>query len=127
MKPAAPALATWAAAGLLFASPVLAAGDPVQGKAVFSRCASCHSIDPGRTMIGPSLARVMGRKAGSLDGFVYSPAMRHYGQAWDEASLDSFLASPSKAVPGTRMTFAGLPDPKDRANLIAYLKSISVK
>lgn len=115
------ALLATAATGL---SLPAAAQDAAAGAGVFQNfCAVCHSVDkPPRSKIGPSLVGVVGRKAGTSAGFNYSSAMKARGQVWTAASLDAFLAAPSKAVPGTSMTFAGVKDPAKRASLIAYLK-----
>ncbi|TNE41420.1 MAG: cytochrome c family protein [Sphingomonadales bacterium] len=109
--------------GMMSVAPAHAAGDAAKGKTLYSRCAICHSLDAGKNMIGPSLSKVMGRKAGTLTGFSYSPAMKKYGKAWNTQTLDTYIAAPMKAVPGTKMVFAGLSNPKDRADLIAYLQS----
>lgn len=101
-------------------SPALAAGDPQHGSEVYERCMGCHAI--GREVVGPDHAGLYGRKAGSLPGYDYSPAMRAFGQVWDDATLDRFLTNPRGVVPGTKMGFAGIPDARDRADLIAYLK-----
>lgn len=101
-----------------------AAQDAAAGATVFqSFCAVCHSVDrPARNKIGPSLLGVVGRKAGTAPGFGYSSAMKARGQVWTAASLDAFVAAPSKTVPGTSMAFAGVKDVAKLANLIAYLK-----
>lgn len=90
----------------------------------FAQCAACHSVEPGKNGLGPSLAGVVGRKAGTGAGFAYSDAMKAYGKTWDEASLDTYLAAPMKVVPGTRMTYAGLTDAAQRKELIEYLKTL---
>lgn len=100
-----------------------AAGDPGRGKVVFARCAACHSMEPAKKTIGPTLAGVLGRKAGTLPGFTFSPAMKKYGGVWDVKTMDAFLAAPTKTVPGTRMVFMGLPKAEDRADLIAYMQA----
>ncbi|WP_176590992.1 cytochrome c family protein [Sphingobium sp. EM0848] len=116
------------AAAVLIASPVLAqTGDAAKGKAVFARCMACHTVDPGVNRLGPSLAGVIGRTSGSVPGFAYSPAMKNAKIRWDAKSLDAFLTKPAAQVPGSKMIFAGLPNPADRANLIAYLASASKK
>ena len=97
-------------------------GDPQHGQQLFVRCASCHTIGQSGGRIGPSLNGVFGRKAGSAAGFNYSPAMKNSGFTWDQATLARFLQAPMKTVPGTRMAFPGLPDAKDQADMIAYLK-----
>ena len=98
-----------------------AAADPTAGKMIFAKCAACHSITPGENRLGPSLAGVVGRKAGSLPGYNYSPAMKNSGLTWNTATLDAYLANPRAKLPGIKMIFAGLPKPEDRANVIAYL------
>ena len=116
-------LATTATVGFLlltFASALGAAGDPVRGAQVYHRCQGCHSIDANR--VGPRHAGLFGRSAGSLDDYNYSDAMRASGIVWDETTLDRFLTAPRKFIPGTKMPFAGIPDPQERADLIAYLK-----
>lgn len=97
------------------------AGDPVKGKTVFARCAACHDLNTGKTLLGPSLKGIVGRKVGSVANFAYSPAVKTKGGTWTPQALDTFITAPMKAIPGTRMPFAGLPNPDDRANLIAYL------
>ena len=101
----------------------LAAGDPQAGEAVYSRCLACHSLEVNRT--GPKHCGLFGRRAGSVPGYDYSPAMKRSKLVWNEKTLDRFLADPSKTVPGTTMTYAGVPDAKERADLIAYLKQQS--
>ena len=99
----------------------LAAGDPKAGEAVYSRCLACHSLAYHRT--GPRHCGLFGRLAGSAPGFEeYSAAMTRSKLVWNESTLDRFLADPLKAVPGTTMTYAGVKDAKERADLIAYLK-----
>ena len=112
------------AAGALavaFAGSAQAAGDPARGKTVFDQCSGCHVLT-GQGFGGPALAGVVGRKAGAAAGFSYSKAMTDSGITWSEDKLDKFLISPSDLVPGTSM-FANLPDPQDRADVIAYLKT----
>lgn len=98
----------------------LAAGDPAAGEAVYSRCLGCHAVEYNRT--GPKHCGVVGRRAGGVAGYEYSAAMRRSRLVWTEAALERFLADPPGTVPGTTMTYAGVPDAKDRADLIAYLK-----
>jgi cytochrome c len=94
------------------------------GQRQFLRCASCHAVEAGQaTRIGPNLHGVVGRPAGSLPGFAYSPAMKAQHFVWTEAKLDQWLTRPGAVVPGTAMAFAGLPKPEDRAALIAYLST----
>jgi cytochrome c2 len=93
------------------------------GEAVFKKsCAICHTLEAGKNKIGPSLAGVVGRKAGSVAGFAYSAANKDSGDIWDEPTLDAYLTAPQKFMPGTKMVFVGLKDPGDRKALIEYLK-----
>ena len=96
-------------------------GDPVHGKAVFDQCKVCHSLDAGKNGVGPSLKGIVGTKAAEVPGFTFSPAMQKSGLVWTPATLSDFLTAPMKKVPGTKMPFAGLSDPKDRDDVIAYL------
>ncbi len=100
------------------------AQDTTAGKALFTQCSVCHSID-GSNGVGPSLQGVMGRKAGTFPGFRYSRAMKFSGLLWDSNNVDQYLTDPQKALPGNVMPFAGLPDPKIRAALIAYLNTLN--
>jgi len=110
-----------ALAACLALAPALAlpAGDPARGEAVYARCFACHSLDADRT--GPRHCGLLGRRAGSVPGFDYSPAMRASGIVWNAKSLDRFLADPVGTVPGTSMGYAGIKDARERADLIAYL------
>ena len=90
----------------------------------FAICKSCHAVEKGKTVIGPSLFGIVGTKAGDVAGYSFSPAMKASGLTWDDATLDAFLTSPMKAVPGTRMTYAGQSDPAKRAEIIAYLTTL---
>ncbi|GGD85809.1 hypothetical protein GCM10011515_01810 [Tsuneonella deserti] len=92
--------------------------------AAFMQCKVCHTTEPDRNLIGPSLAGVYGRRAGSLAGYPYSTAIKQAGLTWDEGTLDTFLTSPMKAVPGTKMTYAGIKDPAARREVIAYLETL---
>ena len=115
-------MASLALAGL---GPQAQAADPAAGKAVFgSLCSICHSVQPGKNGIGPSLFGVVGRKTGSVPGFHYSPANQNANLTWDEATLDKYLQSPRAVIPGTIMTYAGLKDDTKRADLIAYLATL---
>jgi cytochrome c len=100
------------------------AGDPEHGHIVFARCQICHSAVPGgQDMIGPNLSAVIGRKAGSKPGFVYSDGLKAAGFVWTPQRLDTWLTNPRAMIAGTKMSFAGLSDAKDRADVIAYLAS----
>jgi cytochrome c len=112
---AAPAL-------MLIAGPVLAEGDAAAGEKLFVKCKTCHTLEAGKNKVGPSLAGLIGRPAGSIADFNYSDAMKASGLTWDEATLDAYLADPKGKVPGNKMIFPGVKKPEDRANLIAYLK-----
>ena len=93
------------------------------GETLFKKnCAICHTLEAGKNKIGPSLAGVIGRKAGSVLGFAYSAANKSSGDVWNAQTLDSYLADPRKFMPGTKMVFAGLKNPDDRKALIEYLK-----
>jgi len=101
------------------------AGDPDAGQAVFkTQCSICHSVVPGRNMVGPGLFGVVGRKSGSVDGFHYSAANKGADIVWDAAILDKYLTAPKEVVPGTIMTYLGLKDDAKRADLIAYLETL---
>ena len=101
-----------------------AAGDPVKGKTVYARCMVCHAPVAGRNGIGPSLAGVVGRTAGTAPAFAYSPAMKASAITWTPTTLDKYLINPRAMVPGTKMIFMGLPNAPDRENLIAYLATL---
>jgi len=101
----------------------LAEGDAAAGEKVFKKCKTCHSFDPGKRKLGPHLMGVVGRKAGSVEGFKYSKAMAGSDITWDEASLDEFLKKPKAFLKGTKMSFGGLKKDDQRADVIAYLKA----
>lgn len=109
------------AGGSLSAAPA-PTGDPASGNVIFARCAACHDLNTGSNRLGPTLKGVIGRKAGTAVGYTYSPALKAKGVVWSPASLDTFLAAPTRYAPGNKMAFAGLPNAKDRADLIAYLR-----
>lgn len=98
-------------------------GDPEAGANVFKQCATCHSIKAGENRTGPSLRGIIGRTAGTVEGYNYSKANRESGIVWSEQELFVYLENPRKAIPGTKMAFVGLKKPTDRANIIAYLKT----
>jgi cytochrome c len=87
----------------------------------FAACTGCHSTAPGKTVFGPSLAGLAGRKAGSLPGYAYSTALRKSGLVWNAATLERWLISPQQTAPGTRMPFSGLQDPAARQAVIRYI------
>ena len=103
-----------------------AAGNPERGKAVFEKCAACHSLDdakPGAdtTRAGPSLKGIVGKTAASRDDFRYSPAMTRSGVVWSAETLSEYVADPQAFMRGNRMSFAGIPDKAERDDLIAFL------
>jgi cytochrome c len=108
--------------GLLLATHA-AAQDVAAGKQVFGQCSVCHSID-GTNGVGPTLKGIVGSKAGELAGFRFSRAMKTSNIAWDDTTLDAFVADPQKVIPGNVMPFSGVADPKQRADVIAYLKTL---
>ena len=95
-------------------------GDAARGEAIYARCGACHALESNRT--GPRHCGLFGRRAGAVAGFEYSNAMKRSGIVWNAQTLDRFLADPLHAVPGTTMTYAGVTDPQERADLIAYLR-----
>ncbi|OJY69614.1 MAG: hypothetical protein BGP16_07585 [Sphingobium sp. 66-54] len=99
-------------------------GDAANGAKLFAQCKICHSVEPGKNGLGPSLHDVVGRKAGTEAGFTYSPAMKNSGLTWTDAELSDYLRAPMKLVPGTKMAFAGIASDKDRADVIAYLDTL---
>jgi cytochrome c len=108
--------ALWLAQGVACAD-----GDAARGAKRFEECAPCHALEKGAESVGPSLYGMFGRKAGAAADFRYSPALKRSGIAWDEQSIDKYLADPQGFIPGNRMPFAGIADATARADLIAYL------
>ncbi len=104
---------------------LLAAADPAKGEAVFAKCAACHTINSGGANgIGPNLFGTMGEEIGhGKHGFAFSTALAGMGGSWDFEKMNAWLTSPRKFAPGTKMSFAGLGNPEDRANLIVYLNA----
>lgn len=99
-------------------------GDPARGAVAFRQCAACHSLEPGLHLTGPSLARILGRKAGMVEGFRrYSDALKKSGIVWNEKALHEFLKDPQGSIPGNLMPFPGIQDEKQRADLVAYLRA----
>ena len=97
-------------------------GNAAEGEKVFVQCKTCHVKEAGQNRVGPSLAGIVGRAAGSVEGFNYSPANKNSGITWTPEKLFQYLEKPARVVPGTKMVFAGLPDAQKRADLIAYLQ-----
>jgi len=121
------ALAGIAALLAVSAGPALADGDPKKGKRVYNKCKACHELTKTKNKIGPHLVGIFGRKAASVDGYKYSSAMRKSGITWDEKSIEEYVTKPKKFIPGNKMTFAGLKKPKQRADLIAFMKKQQAK
>ena len=114
------------AALVMAATPALAEGDAAAGEKVFIKCKACHENEQGVNKIGPTLKGIVGRKSASVEGYAYSDAMKakgDAGQVWDEATLAAYLPDPKAYVPGTKMAFAGLKNPQEVEDIIAYLKS----
>jgi len=102
------------------------AGDAALGEKVFKKCKACHVVDKEKHKTGPHLVNVIGRTAGTAEGYKkYSKAMKNSGIVWDDETLNGYLEKPKKYLKGTRMAFAGLKKEEDRANVIAYLKQYS--
>jgi cytochrome c len=102
----------------------LASADPAKGEAVFKKCAACHNADPGgANALGPALFGTMGKPLAGHPGFAYSDALKGVGGTWDWNKMSTWLANPKKFAPGTKMTFAGLSNPQDRADIMLFLNS----
>jgi cytochrome c len=97
-------------------------GDATRGEKKFEECATCHSLMESQNGVGPSLHGLFGRKAADIPSFRYSAPMKRSNITWTTKTLDEFIADPQKVVVGNRMPYSGLPDPGDRADLIAYLE-----
>ncbi|RWG82887.1 MAG: cytochrome c family protein [Mesorhizobium sp.] len=103
-------------------------GDAEAGAVVFKRCMACHQVGPdAKNGVGPVLNGVVGRATGTYPGYSYSAANKNSGLTWDEPTLTTYLRSPRKLVPGTKMTFAGLSKDQEIAGVIAYLKQFNAK
>jgi cytochrome c len=98
-------------------------GDAGKGEKIFGQCKTCHVAEKGINRVGPSLWGVVGRPAGSIASYTYSAANKNSGLTWTDTQLFAYLEAPQKVVPGTKMAFAGLKKPQDRADVIAYLKT----
>ncbi len=96
-------------------------GDPTAGEGVFLACKNCHLLAAGKNMVGPSLHAIRGRHSGEVAGFSYSTANKKSGIVWSDEKMFQYLESPQRVIPGTKMTYTGVKDPQQRANVIAYL------
>jgi cytochrome c len=96
-------------------------GDAQRGAQLFNQCKICHSLEAGKNMVGPSLHGLFGRKAGSVPGYAYSPAMKNADVTWDEDTLSKYLTDPKAFIPGDKMAFAGIKNPSQLADLLTYL------
>lgn len=110
---------------LLLSCSAYAGGDVARGEARFQDCAACHKLEAGANNVGPSLHDIFTRKAGTLEDFRYSPAMKRSGIVWTPEALDKFIADPQAMVPANRMPYAGMANSSDRADLIAYLQKMT--
>jgi cytochrome c len=110
---------------ILFALTLVAraqgVGDVQRGAQVFAQCKICHSLEAGKNVVGPSLHGLIGRKAGSVPGYAYSPAMKNANVTWNDDTLSKYLVDPKAFIPGDKMVFAGIKDPSKLADLLAYL------
>jgi cytochrome c len=105
------------------AHALAAEGNATRGQRMFGACAACHSLEPDKNMTGPSLARLWGRKAGTLPSFSrYSPALKSSNIEWDDKTLNEWIADPQHVVPDNQMTFPGIQDAGQRSDLVAFLK-----
>jgi cytochrome c len=112
-----------AAASGLFAIGLAHGQDAASGEKVFLQCKACHQVgETARNGVGPVLNGLFGRKSGTIEGFSYSPANKNSGITWDEATFRDYIKDPRAKIPGTKMVFPGLKDPKQVEDIIAYLK-----
>lgn len=107
------------ALALTLAAGAAAPGDAARGEKIYARCLACHALAYDR--VGPRHCGLLGRRAGAVPGFDYSPSIKASGIVWNAKTLDRFLADPLRMVPGTTMTYAGIPDALERSDLIAYI------
>ena len=116
------ALIIVAAMAVFTANVARADGDAKRGAKLFEECHACHSTERGVQGVGPSLHGVFGRRAGALEDFRYSPALKRSGITWTAQTMDAYVVDPQKAVPANRMPYGGMPVAGDRADLIAYMQ-----
>lgn len=104
-------------------SELMKLADVNRGAKIFKKCASCHNAERGAgAKVGPNLFGIVGKKRATFSGFAYSDAMKAKGGAWDRSSIDEFITKPKNYIPGTKMAFAGLKKPQDRADVILFLE-----
>lgn len=119
-----------AVALMALSGPALAEGDATKGKAAYAKCGICHQVGPGaKTLVGPELNGTVGRKAASVADYPYSPGMKKLGEegfTWTDENLDKWIADPKAMIADSPMSlaFPGIPDPAERADIIAYLKTV---
>lgn len=105
---------------------LLASADPDKGKLIAKQCAACHTFDKGgKNAVGPNMWGIVGREPGSHEGFAYSNVVKEKGGTWTYEDIDQMMAGPMKYLKGTKMAFAGLKNAKDRADVLAYLRTLS--
>ena len=122
---AAPAIAGSVELDIVGADGAKMSGDPEAGKTKFNQCATCHSLEAGKNKVGPTLYGIIGRVAGTVEGYNYSKANKESGITWTEQEMFVYLKNPKAKIPGTKMAFAGLKKAEDRANVIAYIQEAS--
>jgi len=107
------------------AGSACAGGDPTRGADLFQQnCSACHSVKQGQNQVGPSLFAVVGRPAASISDFSYSDAMSHSGILWTAEKLMAYLKAPRRFIPGVKMLFPGLPEDRDREDVVAFLSTV---
>ena len=111
---------------MLLSTVSAAAQDAAAGEKVFAQCRACHQIgESAKNAVGPVLNGLFGRKSGTIEGFNYSPANKNSGITWDEATFREYIKDPKAKIPGTKMNFPGLKDPKQIDDVVAYLKQFN--
>ncbi len=111
----------------VFSAPVMATGDAEKGKRIFNRCKACHKLETGKKSLGPSLAGVFGRTAGTLEGYKYSKAMQEADIVWSDETIAAYLKAPRTYIKKNKMMFPGLKKETDIADLLAYLHAATTE